>query len=112
MITGPGLLETINQHEKDVDILVNNIKEKDKIIEQLIEKVSAARNDRIPSEDINIESRVEQEVYLANEQNPIITLMTSPTKKPPKGKCKYFGKNFSLSTVLEEHIQKYHIKIT
>ena len=103
MITGLGLLETIKKHEKDVDILVNNIKEKDKIIEQLIEKVSAVRNDRIPSEDINIESRVEQEVYLANEQNL--------TKKPPKGKCKYFGKRFSLSTVLEEHIQKYHIKI-
>ena len=33
-----SLLETINQHEKDVDILVKDIKEKDKIIEQLSEK--------------------------------------------------------------------------
>ena len=38
--------------------------------------------------------------------------MTSPKKKPPKGKYKYCGKRFSLSTVLEEHIQNYYIPVT
>ena len=74
--------------------------------------MTAIRSDCVPSEKINTESMVEQEVYDAKEQNVNITLMTSPTKKPPKGKCKYCGKRFSLSTVLEEHIKNYHIPMT
>ena len=54
-----SLLETINQNNKDVDILENNLKEKkNKIIEQLIEKVTAIRSHCILTEDINIESWV------------------------------------------------------
>ena len=74
--------------------------------------MTSIRSDCIPREDINIESRVEQELYVANEQNVNIPIMTSPTMKPTKGKCKYCGKRFSLSTVLEEHIQNYHIPMT
>ena len=106
------LLQTRNQLEKDVDTLVKDIKRKDKIIEQLNDKVTAIKSDHIPSEKINIESRVEHEVYDAKEQNVSITLMTSPTKNPPKFKCKYCGKRFSIYTVLEGHIKSYHISMT
>ena len=45
-----SLLDTINQQKKDVDILLNDIKEKDKIIENLIKKITAFRSDCIPNE--------------------------------------------------------------
>ena len=34
-----------------------------------------------------------------------VIILTSSTKKPPKSKCKYCGKNFSLHTVLEGPIK-------
>ena len=77
------LLQTRNQLEKDVDILVKDIKVKDKVIEQLIDKVTAIKSNCIANENINSESRVEQDVHDAKEQNLNITLMKSPTKKPP-----------------------------
>ena len=55
-------------------------KRKDKIIEHLIEKVTAIRSDRIPSENINMESRVEKEIYDSKEQNVNITQMISKIK--------------------------------
>ena len=54
--------------------------------------MTAIRSDCILSGNINIESKVEQEVYDAKEQNVNVPLMTSPTKKPSKGKCKYCAK--------------------
>ena len=37
------------------------------------------------------------------------TQLTSSTKEPPKLKCKFCGKKFSMSSVLEGHIKDYHI---
>ena len=49
------LLETRNQLEKDVDILVKDIKVKDRVIEQLNDKVTAIKSNCIPNENYNIE---------------------------------------------------------
>ena len=67
------LLETRNQLEKDVDILVKDIKVKDRVIEQLNDKVTAIKSNCIPNENITIESRVQQAVHDEKEQNVNIT---------------------------------------
>ena len=89
--------------------LVRGIKVKYKFIKQLNDKVTAIKSNHIPNENINIESRVEQAVYDAKEQYVTITLMTSPTKKPTKSKCKYCGKQiFPLYTLRRTHTKLPH----
>ena len=81
----------------------NALNEKEQIIIEMKLKLDTS-GDTINTLKQHIKDLGEVKCSLTNN-----TQLTSSTKEPPKFKCKYCGKKFSLSTVLEGHIQDYHI---
>ena len=112
---------------KSNEILKRELAVKDKSVEQCTDKmltVKNALNEReqtiielkhkldVSSEKISTFKQHIQELSDIKSGPTNTSLLTISTKEPSRFKCKYCGKNFSLSTILEGHIKDYHIPRT